>query len=80
MSMSPPITREALLSPISRWTWQMKFWMCEGLYRRTITFEEAKEKHGLSDEELNRWYGLYQTTGATGLQKINRTKNRSRAA
>jgi hypothetical protein len=76
---SPRITREELLAPISRWPWQTKFWVCEGIRHGIITASEAKAAHGITDEEFSRWYGLYERHGATGLKKINRN-HRRRAA
>lgn len=70
----PRITRAELLAPVPRWTWLAKFWLCEGIARRTITAAEAKRAHRLSSEELNRWYGLYKSDGAGGLRKINKTR------
>ena len=77
MTLRSRITREQLLAPVSRWTWQTKFWLCEGIFRKRITAEEAKEKHGITDEEFDRWYGIYQRSGAAGLRKINRTHRRA---
>lgn len=76
---SPRITREELLAPINRWPWQTKFWLCEGIFRELITFEEAKATHEITDDELSRWYDLYRRGGAPGLQRVNRT-HRRRAA
>ena len=73
----PRITREELLAPISRWPWQTKFWLCEGIYRKTVTLEEIKAAHGITDDEFNRWFDLYQRSGAAGLQKINRNHRRA---
>lgn len=77
---TPPVTHSELLAPVKRWTWTAKFWLCEGIYRKTVTATETKRVHAISDEELNRWYTLYRQQGAPGLQKINRTHNRRRAA
>lgn len=74
----PRTTREELLSPIRRWNFLAKFWLCEGIHRGVITIEEAKAAHDLTDEELTRWYSLYKAKGADGLRRIN--KSRSLAA
>jgi hypothetical protein len=74
----PRTTRTELLAPVSRWTWLAKFWLCDGIRRGTISVAEAKRSHALTDEELNRWYSLFQDKGGDGLRNIN--KNRRRAA
>jgi len=72
--MNTPTTRAELLAPIERWTAFAKFWLCDGIRRGTITFDDAKIAHGLGDNELHRWYQLYASHGLEGLRKINRTR------
>jgi Protein of unknown function (DUF1153) len=72
--MNAPVTRAALLAPVERWTAFAKFWLCDGLRRETITFDEAKVAHGLSEDELQRWYQLYTSHGLAGLRRINRSR------
>jgi transposase-like protein len=60
-----------------RWTARRKEEVVVALAQGLITVAEAKERHGLSDEELGAWardyaaHGLYGLR-ATGLQQYRR--------
>jgi Protein of unknown function (DUF1153) len=72
--MNTPVTRADLLAPVERWTVLAKFWLCDGIRRGTITFDDAKAVHDVSDIELQRWYQLYESDGVDGLRRINKTR------
>jgi hypothetical protein len=74
LAMNTPITRAQLLAPVDRWTALAKFWLCDGIRRGTITFDDAMVAHSLGSDELQRWYQVYAVHGLAGLRKINRTR------
>lgn len=75
--MSHPRTSRAdLLKPISRWTWEAKFWLCHGIDKAVITAVEAIRVHDLTAEELNHWFSRYRERGANGLKRVNRIHRR----
>lgn len=67
-------SRERLLTPVKVMTAERKFWICDGLRRKTIGRLETIAAHQLSDEELRRWLEIFDRFGLDGLRKINRRK------
>ena len=51
-----------------RWTPKRKAEIIEEIQNGRLTAEEAKERHGLSDEELAAWMRDYLAHGRAGLR------------
>ena len=58
--LPPPNTR--------RWTFRQKGALLEAIRRGAITAEEARERYGLSVEELDAWQRDFERHGLYGLR------------
>ena len=58
--LPPPNTR--------RWTFRRKGALLEAIRRGVITAEEARERYGLSVEELDAWQREFERHGLYGLR------------